>query len=370
VGHTLVSIIKVGTTDYPAVKGDFGNVPAGGLTAAMSVLFDANSIYGGLSTACSALAAGSLSGRIALLSRGDCDFTVKLLNVQAAGALGAIVVNREAGEPFVMGQNGAPTQPTIPGFMVGLDKRADLMTKDGQTATLPELETYVHDPAKDDIVADFTSWGPTDVDFRVKPDVMAPGVNVLSSIPRSYCGGAPCFAFFNGTSMATPHLAGSAAVLRQQNPGWSAADIRSAIVNTAQRGVIKNPDGSLVTDVNITGAGREDLLAAAQAQVTLSPVSLSFGAVPSGSGQTRQLPIALTNVTSAWQTYGLAISGGSAGVSYGLSTSSVKVAPGESATVTVTMAASQGVSSGGKQAALEVSTTGPVAHAVLYTQVK
>src|SRR5207248_3136450 len=115
-----------------------------------------------------------------------------------------------------------------------------------------------------DIMAAFSSQGPTDVDFRVKPDAVAPGVNVLSSIPVSFCGGAPCFAFFQGTSMATPHLAGSAAVVIQQHDGWSAAQVRSAIVNSAEQGVLKkSTDGtSLENDVNVIGAGRDDVAAA------------------------------------------------------------------------------------------------------------
>ena len=87
-------------------------------------------------------------------------------------------------------------------------------------------------------MAGFSSQGPTDVDFRVKPDVVAPGVNVLSSVPMHLCGGNPCFAFFSGTSMAAPHLAGSAAVVRGQRPDLSAAEVRSTIVNTAARGVL------------------------------------------------------------------------------------------------------------------------------------
>ncbi len=68
-------------------------------------------------------------------------------------------------------------------------------------------------------MAGFSSQGPTDVDFRVKPDVVAPGVNVLSSIPQSYCDRRRrCFAFFQGTSMASPHLAGAAAIVRQAAP--------------------------------------------------------------------------------------------------------------------------------------------------------
>jgi len=370
VGHSIISIVTVGGTPYTAVKGDFGDVPAGGMSAPLAVLLEAGSPEGGLSRACGPVS--NIAGRIALLSRGVCDFSVKLRNVQAAGGVGAVVVNRVEGDPFVMGQNGdGLPQPTIPGFMVGLQHRAALMGQDGQTAALPALGTYLQNAAANDIIADFTSWGPTDVDFRVKPDVLAPGVNVLSSIPRRACDGAPCFAFFNGTSMASPHLAGSAAVVRQQWPSWSAADVRSAIVNTALRGVVRKLDGSTLTDVNIAGAGREDLLAAVSAKVALDPVSLSFGAVPSGSGQTRQLELVLTNISGAAQTYSLGVSGASSGVSYSVDRTSVTLAAGESATVHVTMVAAQRAALGDKQAFLEIGAAGAsVAHAALYTLIK
>src|SRR4029434_2600284 len=121
-----------------------------------------------------------------------------------------------------------------------------------------------------DIMAGFSSQGPTDVDLRVKPDVVAPGVNVLSSIPVAYCDGDHCVAFFHGTAMATPHLAGSAAVVRQQHPTWSAADVRSAVVNTADRGVLRNfQTGALQNNVNINGTGRENLLSAVNAAISL-----------------------------------------------------------------------------------------------------
>ena len=97
--------------------------------------------------------------------------------------------------------------------------------------------------------------------------------------------------------MATPHLAGSAAVILGQHPTWSAAQVRSAIVNTADEGVIKNSNGSTVsTDVNLIGAGRDDVNSATHAAVALDPVSLSFGSVPSGSGQTRTATISLSSL--------------------------------------------------------------------------
>ena len=372
VGHQIVHILQVGASSLPAVKGEFG---AGPVTAPLAVLLDAASPFNGLSQACSPFTAGSLAGRIALITRGTCDFSVKLRNVQAAGGVGAVVVNRVPGA-FVMGQNGdGLPQPTIPGFMVDQLFASTMKASDGFATTLPVLGTYLADAARNDIVADFTSEGPTDVDFRVKPDVMAPGVNVVSSIPRSYCGGAPCFAFFNGTSMATPHLAGSAAIVRQAQPTWTAAQVRSAIVNTADRGVVKPLTGSgFVTDANKVGSGRENLVAALAAKVALDPVSLSFGAVPSGSGQSLTRSITLSNLTGGAQTYNLAVDEllGS-GAAFTVSPSSVNnLAAGASAEITVTMSAQRGAAGGGKQAVLRVRTNaaGVVANAMLFTLIK
>jgi subtilisin family serine protease len=214
------------------------------------------------------------------------------------------------------------------------------------------------------------------VDFRVKPDVVAPAVNVLSSIPMAYCDPAVdpggCFAFFQGTSMATPHLAGSAAVVKGQHPTWSAAQIRSAVVNTADQGVLKmSTSTTLETDPNIIGTGRENLFAAVNAQVAIDPVSLSFGAVPSGSGNTMIGTIALTNLTGSAQTFGLSVGASSGtGVSYSVP-ASVDIAAGGTAYVDITMSAARRASFGDHYAKLSVWSGGvEVAHAVVYTFIK
>jgi subtilisin family serine protease len=369
VGHELFHQVTVDDVSYRAVKGDFG---VGPVTAPLRVLVDAANLPNGLSLACDPFAAGSLAGSVALISRGTCSFSVKLRNVQAAGGVGAIVVNNAPGT-IVMGQDGTAGQPTIPGFMLDPANAGALKASNGDSATLPQLGTYEAVASNDDIIGDFTSWGPTDVDFRIKPDVMAPGVNVVSSIPRSYCGGAPCFAFFNGTSMAAPHLAGSAAIVRQQHADWSAAAVRSAIVNTADRGVVKDLDNlTIVTDANKVGTGRENVLAAVQASVALDPVSLSFGAVPSGSGNTLQRSVQLTNISGSAQTFTLQVvetSGGA--VAFSVPGGAVSLSPGASATVVVSMSALKGASEGPKQAVLQVSAGGGVvAKAMLYTLIK
>lgn len=376
VPHFVGASLTVGGSTYGIAAGDFATVSAD-LTASLGVVLNG---AGSLSNACTAgaagadgkPAAGSLTAKIALISRGACTFSEKIRNAQDAGAIAAVVVNNVAGDPTAMGLGGIANEPTIPAYMTATGNKTALVAGNGLPATIGAALSYFQ-TTNADIMAGFSSQGPTDVDFRVKPDVVAPGVNVLSSIPHAFCAAAPCFAFFSGTSMAAPHLAGSAAVVRQQHPGWSAADVRSAIVNTADRGVLRSYSTAALQDnVNINGAGRENLLAAVNAKVVLDPVSLSFGAVPSGSGQTRRVTVTLTNLSGASQTYTLGISGQPAsGVAYSVGQPSVTLAAGAKADVTVAMTASQGASAGGKQAYLEINTAdGPVAHAALFTLIK
>jgi len=207
----------------------------------------------------------------------------------------------------------------------------------------------------------------------VKPDVVAPGVSVLSSFPSSTCATPPCFAFLNGTSMATPHLAGSAAVVKGQHPLWSAADIRSAVVNTAKRDVLKNfLSGNLERDVNVTGAGREDLLNAVGAAVVLDPVSVSFGSVPSGSGQSRTIPVTIRATGGAASlAFSVAPIGSDTSVAFSVSPASAAVAANGTVTVNVTMTAAKGAALGSHAAWLNIASSGSeVAHAALYTFVK
>jgi minor extracellular serine protease Vpr len=367
VPHFVGAPLTVGASTYGLASGDFATVTSD-LTAPLGVVLDGTA----LSTACSALPAGSLSGKIALISRGTCTFSTKIRNAQAAGAVAVIVVNNVAGDPTAMGQDGTANQPTIPAYMASLANKAALMAANGQSATIgAALQYFLTTNA--DIMAGFSSQGPTDVDFRVKPDVVAPGVNVLSSIPHTFCKTPPCFAFFQGTSMATPHLAGSAAVVKGQHPTWSAAQVRSAVVNTADQSVLKDFQTGLstVTDVNIIGTGRENLLSAVKTSVALDPVSVSFGSVPAISGITKTYNVTLTNLTGSAANFVLSAgSSTGSGVVYSISPSSLPLGAGAQGTATVTMTASKGASAGGHQATLTITGGGASAHAAVFTYIK
>jgi minor extracellular serine protease Vpr len=370
VPHFVGAPLTVGGHTYGMAAGDFATVTAD-LTAPLAVVLAGTA----LSNACTAgpagangkPAAGSLTGKIALISRGVCTFSEKIRNAQDAGAVAAIVVNNVAGDPTAMGLGGIANEPTIPAYMAALVNKTALMAANGQAATIDSSKAYFA-TTNVDIMAGFSSQGPTDVDFRVKPDVVAPGVNVLSSVPGDD------WAFFQGTSMATPHLAGSAAVVKSQHPTWPAWAIRSAIVNTAETSVLKAfTDGTtVVTDVNIQGAGRENLNVAVRARAALSPVSVSFGAIPAGAGQVKSSPLTILNTTGGTVTWtlGVADTTGS-GVSFSVSPSSVTLAAGASTTVNVVMTATKAAGRGDHQAWLTVSGGGTaIAHAAVYALVK
>jgi subtilisin family serine protease len=175
----------------------------------------------------------------------------------------------------------------------------------------------------------------------------------------------------NGTSMATPHLAGTAAVVRAQHPDWSAAEIRSAIVNTAKRNIVHDLDGVAIEDVNVVGAGRLDVKNAIDATIALDPVSVSFNAVPSGSGQSRTVNVTVRNIGAGAKTLAFAVADSDTGVAYSVSPASASLGAGESTVVAVTMTAGKGAPVGGQQAFMVVNSGGTeVAHAALFTQMK
>lgn len=373
VPHFVGAPLTVDGASYGLASGDFATVEAD-LTKPLGVVLGGTAATGSLNTACTGLPTDSLTGKIALISRGGCTFSQKIRSAQDAGAVAAIVVNNVAGDPTAMGLGGIPNEPTIPAYMASLANRSALIAADGQAATIGAAKAYFP-TTNADIMAGFSSQGPTDVDFRVKPDVVAPGVNVLSSIPRSYCDDEPCFAFFQGTSMATPHLAGAAAIVRQVHPTWPAWAVRSAIVNQADVDVLTRfTDGTTKEiDVNVSGTGRLNLDSAVKADVVLDPVSVSFGAVPSGSGQTRTFPVTVMNAGTAERVFSVAIDpyGSAPGVTFSVAPASVTVGAAATATVTVTATFAKGAPAGDKQAWLVVREGGEmVAHAAVYAFVK
>jgi subtilisin family serine protease len=372
VGHSLVNLLTVAGTDYEFVIGDFAELTAD-LTAPLKVVADPSSGFDhGLNIACDGgPALPDLTGTIAMLGRGTCDFTVKMRNAQNAGAVGVIMVDRVEEAPFLMSHNGLEDRPTIPGVMVRLSDGAAIDDHDGEPVTLHALGVYKSTPADTNLMANFSSQGPTHGDLLVKPDVVAPGADIISSFPAHACSAPPCWSFLGGTSMATPHIAGTAAVVRGIHPDWTAAQVRSAVTNTAQVGVLRHPEtGVVTTDPLIVGAGLADVGAAASAVAALDPVSQSFGSISSGSANKRSATITVTNISNAAKTFAVSVvdSDGADGVAFaGGSGGAFTLAPGASKTVTVTVTSTKKAADGNRYGQLNVTSGGvTVAHAALF----
>lgn len=127
----------------------------------------------------------------------------------------------------------------------------------------------------DDDLAHFSSRGPRNGDGAVKPDITAPGLNIVAARAAKAIIGTPVgrrHLSLSGTSMATPHVAGAAALLAQQHPDWHGTRLKSALMASAK----PNP-GAGVFD---QGAGRVDLTRAITATVGAEPVSVTFEEQP------------------------------------------------------------------------------------------
>ncbi len=171
----------------------------------------------------------SLQGVIALASRGTCTFVSKAARARAAGAIGLILVDNRPGEA-----NPIPVRMPVPGGMIsdldGRRLREFMATTGGRTTIRLDRGPLRIETGRGGTVTAFSSAGPTPFVRRLKPDVAAPGGQILSAtLPP---GGGP-FAVFDGTSMSAPHVAGAAALLVQRHREWSPRQVKSALVSTA-----------------------------------------------------------------------------------------------------------------------------------------
>jgi len=142
--------------------------------------------------------------------------------------------------------------------------------------------------SKTDLMAYFSSSGPTPIGLLMKPDVTAPGVSILSALPpREGTWGTE-----SGTSMAAPHVAGGAALLRERHPTWTAEQIKSALVLTGDP-VYIDPSHTTEAPTTREGGGMIDLPKADNPLVFADPTGLSFGLMKPGTTATE--PIALTD---------------------------------------------------------------------------
>src|SRR5262249_45685276 len=159
-----------GGTTIGAAVGEFPTLPA----SSFGLHFNSQL------TACTSVDP-SQSGNVVVVNRGGCTFSTKVRNAIAAGATGVVVINNVAGDPIAMGKDGGGGD-NLPAVMIGKNQGAALRTAHPPTASASATFAEFVTPANKDILAGFSSQGPTTVDLAIKPDVTSVGVNVLSSI--------------------------------------------------------------------------------------------------------------------------------------------------------------------------------------------
>jgi minor extracellular serine protease Vpr len=255
---------------------------------------------------CSAFPPNSLTGQIALISRGGtptaCAFDSKISNAQAAGAVGVVIYNNRSDSIFDYTFNRELFLPTVTtGLPTLFISQADGEQIQQQVKAGPGAQSnldfdYITSlPHPSNIVSSFSAAGPSP-GGRVKPDILAVGNWYVTADTTQYesLGAYPPYTFLDtlafyglyldlgaGTSFATPVVAGAIAVAMAAHPGLSGPQYRSLVINGATE-LDRYPDNSVVPP-QIGGGGRLDLLGTLQTGVAASPSMLDF-LVTSGSG--------------------------------------------------------------------------------------
>ena len=295
----------------------------------------------------STLPRGSLQGLVALVSRGNCTFDSKVRRVVAAGGAGIVLVDNRFGEANFIG-----VELGISGGMIsdldGAGLRAFADAHGGRTTfTVSGLNNPREiQTGRSGIITSFSSAGPTNFDHKLKPDVAAPGGQILSSTLRESIG-AP-FAVFDGTSMAAPHVSGAAALLLQQHPAWTPQQVKSALMTSAAPAwgdTTRTHEASVLLE----GSGLIDVAAANSPKLFAQPSSLSFGFLTTDvAAQRRPLLLSLSDAGAgggAW-TVEVHPQAASAGASIAPATSSVLLPPGGTVDLPVVASASYTAPSG------------------------
>ncbi len=254
---------------------------------------------------CKAFTAGDFANSIALVKRnvaGDkdaCSFSKKVDNAAAAGAIAVVVFNFDGqGQTLII--MGGQESNTIPSIFIsnvdGLEIVSKLSATPGISGTIQAQ--FVSNIGPFDNMASFSSRGPgTTVQNVMLPQVSAPGVSIYAAFADQQFGhdqSSPAtadFAFLQGTSMASPHVAGAAALIKSTQPNWTPDNIRSALMMTATTDMRKE-DGSKPADIFDRGSGRIRVDLAVNAGLVMDETRANYlAADPAQGGDVKTLNI-------------------------------------------------------------------------------
>src|SRR5439155_8550032 len=238
----------------------------------------------------------------------------------------------------------------IPAVMVGSSDGVSLksLARTQPDARVTLDTTLASVEARSDLVADFSSHGPSIGDVSkgeapIKPDLVAVGQDVYtatqSADPNGDLYDPSGYVAAQGTSFAVPMVAGAVALVKQRNPGFSVAQLKSAVVNTAADEVNDDEGRARVTAV---GGGKLNIATAVRVGVTVEPATLSLGLIGPGT-LPESLALRVTNTGMGAASFNLAVDARDtdARAQLNVSPSSLQLDAGQTATVTIRLAGSQ-----------------------------
>jgi subtilisin family serine protease len=226
-------------------------------------------------------------------------------------------------DPLSQAVDGAVAQGIVVVVSAG-NEGADGYGSVGSPGAAPAAITVGATDAAD-APTDFSSLGPAGAS-QIKPDLMAPGSQIRSTVPASV--DASGYARMSGTSMASPHVAGLAALLRQRHPRWRPADIKASLMGSAQ---------PLALSPFVVGSGRARGDAADKVTALVQPPSLSLGLVDdSVATWAASATLTISNTSGGDRTFQIAAVGLPPGATAQVS-ATLKLRKGESGSLPVTL---------------------------------
>ncbi|MDQ0417206.1 minor extracellular serine protease Vpr [Croceifilum oryzae] len=191
----------------------------------------------------------------------------------------------------------ATTDNKVPEDFFTREKEVQLLEKAGKEQ---KVITVLED--KEERIASNSSSGPTVGSWQIKPDFAAPGTKIKSTFPMDMADGPDKgYETISGTSMASPYVAGAAALLKQAHPDWSPSEIRGALASTAK--LVKDRNNQFASPF-VQGSGQIDITEALKAEILPLTNNLSFGFLNSNTGiQTITQSLKIKNVSNHSQTF-------------------------------------------------------------------
>lgn len=231
-----------------------------------------------------------LKGNVALIDRGFISFDEKLKRAESAGVIGVVMVNNSDGDAFEMGGDG---EFMFPGIMINkaLGEKIKEQMKSKETFINFQTDKKIETPEIIDTLTRFSSRGPRMNDSHLKPEIAAPGYNIISAGMGEGIYGIE----MSGTSMAAPHMAGVMALMVEKFPGLTPLELKAVVLATAKT---MDDDKDELYPIALQGAGRVQVDKAAEAKLIMTPSTLSLGEVSLSSRKVIRKKITLKNISS------------------------------------------------------------------------